>query len=72
MGASAALDCAVEEIIERHSHAIVIGRVRHVLTVPGNSGLAYWDGHYGVVDTSRDAATLATTPAPTARALWEI
>lgn len=29
-GALAALECKVEEIIERHSHAIVIGSVRRV------------------------------------------
>ncbi len=27
VGALAAIDCAVEEAIERHSHAIIIGRV---------------------------------------------
>lgn len=30
--ALAAFDCAIEEIIERHSHAIVIGRVEAVRT----------------------------------------
>src|ERR1700744_1197338 len=31
VGAAAALDCEVEHLIEHHSHAVVIGRVRHVL-----------------------------------------
>jgi flavin reductase (DIM6/NTAB) family NADH-FMN oxidoreductase RutF len=31
VGALAAIDCEVEEVIERHSHAIVIGRVRDLI-----------------------------------------
>lgn len=44
--ALAVLDCEVEEIIERHSHGIVIGRVRHVFFSENDSGLAYWQGEY--------------------------
>lgn len=73
VGALAAIDCAVEETIERHSHAIVIGRV---LDIPdaqlriGASGhtaaLAYWQGRYVAVDQDEDAARLAEVSVPLA------
>lgn len=44
-GALAAVDCEVEEIIERHSHAIVIGRVVAVQVGQGEP-LLYWQGDY--------------------------
>ncbi|MFP5078378.1 flavin reductase family protein [Rhizobium sp. YIM 134829] len=43
--AVAAIDCEVEEAIERHSHVLVIGRVVGVRTGEGVS-LAYVDGAY--------------------------
>lgn len=43
--ALAALDCEVEEIIERHSHAIILGRVVGV-SVGGGSPLIYSHGQY--------------------------
>jgi len=46
VGALAAVDCEVEEAIERHSHAIVLGRVRAV-TVGAGSSLVYAAGRYG-------------------------
>lgn len=45
-GALAAIDCEVEEIIERHSHAIIIGRVLEVIVGEGQS-LVYNNGRYG-------------------------
>ena len=49
-GAPAALDCEVEDIIERHSHLIVIGRVVDALT-PGRGGaLLYRNGAYERLD----------------------
>ncbi|WP_119271811.1 flavin reductase family protein [Taklimakanibacter deserti] len=45
-GAIAAIDCAVEEFIERHSHAIVIGEVKAV-RVNGGEPLVYGHGRYG-------------------------
>jgi alkylation response protein AidB-like acyl-CoA dehydrogenase len=45
-GAVASIDCAVEEIIERHSHAIVIGEVKAV-RVNGGEPLVYGHGRYG-------------------------
>nr|WP_234706713.1 flavin reductase family protein [Ensifer aridi] len=43
--AAAAIDCVFEEAIERHSHAIVLGRVVGICTGNGGS-LVYHDGRY--------------------------
>jgi flavin reductase (DIM6/NTAB) family NADH-FMN oxidoreductase RutF len=59
VGALASLDCEVEEIIERHSHGIVIGRVVHVEVAPQAAALAYWHGDYLPVDRDDDMARLA-------------
>src|SRR5258708_15216206 len=42
VGALAAIDCEVEEIVERHSHAIVIGRVLDVKVATRTAALASW------------------------------
>ena len=49
-GAPAALDCEVEDIIERHSHLIVIGRVVDALTPGKGGGLVYRKGDYERLD----------------------
>src|SRR6516165_619764 len=54
VGALAAFDCEVEDIIERHSHAIVIGRVLHVEAASPAAALAYWQGDYLTVDRDQD------------------
>lgn len=41
-----AFDCAVEELIERHSHGIVIGRVRGITPVREAEALIYLRGRY--------------------------
>ena len=46
--ALSAIDCEVEEIIERHSHAIILGRAVAVLSGDGES-LIYHNGGYGRV-----------------------
>jgi flavin reductase (DIM6/NTAB) family NADH-FMN oxidoreductase RutF len=46
--ALAAIDCEVEEIIERHSHAIILGRAVAVVSGYGQS-LIYNNGKYGIV-----------------------
>lgn len=46
--ALAAIDCEVEEIIERHSHAIIIGRVAGII-VRGGSPLIYSHGQYRIL-----------------------
>jgi flavin reductase (DIM6/NTAB) family NADH-FMN oxidoreductase RutF len=45
-GASAALDCVVDDIVERHSHLIIIGRIVGALTANGGGALVYRDGEY--------------------------
>ncbi|EHS52071.1 flavin reductase domain protein FMN-binding protein [Rhizobium sp. PDO1-076] len=47
--AVAAIDCEVEEAIERHSHVLIIGRVLAVHSSEGVS-LAYVDGGYHRLD----------------------
>jgi flavin reductase (DIM6/NTAB) family NADH-FMN oxidoreductase RutF len=48
--ALAAIDCEVEHVIQRHSHAIVIGRVLELRTSTGKGALAYWNGQYVAID----------------------
>ncbi|GLH79696.1 oxidoreductase [Bradyrhizobium sp. SSBR45G] len=67
VGALASLDCEVEEIIERHSHGIVIGRVLHVDVAPQAAALAYWHGSYVSVDRGDDLARLAALSVPNPR-----
>lgn len=44
--ALAAVDCEVEDFVERHSHALVFGRVRAVATGRGGNALVYGNGRY--------------------------
>src|SRR5271157_1049853 len=44
--APAAFDCLIEEVIERHSHAIVLGAVVSLRDGPVESALAHWRGEY--------------------------
>jgi flavin reductase (DIM6/NTAB) family NADH-FMN oxidoreductase RutF len=44
--ALAAIDCEIEEVLERHSHAIVIGRVLAVHLGEATEALTYWRGDY--------------------------
>jgi flavin reductase (DIM6/NTAB) family NADH-FMN oxidoreductase RutF len=67
-GALAAIDCAVEDILERHSHAIVIGRVLDITNSGHTSALAYWQGRYVAVDQDEDVAKLAEVSLPLAHA----
>jgi flavin reductase (DIM6/NTAB) family NADH-FMN oxidoreductase RutF len=46
LGALAVIDCVLEEVIERHSHAILIGRVKAVAGQGDAGPLIYWDGAY--------------------------
>ncbi len=64
VGALATLDCEVEEILERHSHGIVIGRVVHVEVAPQAAALAYWHGGYVSVDRDDDMVQFATVSVP--------
>jgi flavin reductase (DIM6/NTAB) family NADH-FMN oxidoreductase RutF len=68
VGALAAIDCEVEDIVERHSHAIVIGRVLDIRTSGHTAALAYWQGRYVAVDQDEDAVKLAEVSLPLASA----
>ncbi|MBO0145205.1 flavin reductase [Agrobacterium sp. Ap1] len=45
IGALASIDCEVEEVFERHSHAIIIGRVL-AIQLRGGAPLLYSQGRY--------------------------
>jgi flavin reductase (DIM6/NTAB) family NADH-FMN oxidoreductase RutF len=62
----AALDCRVEEIMERYTHAIVVGRVVEVRRSFRSAALAYWHGQYVAVDQDEDAIRLAEVSLPAA------
>lgn len=64
VGALAAIDCEVEEIVERHSHAILIGRVLDVQFSARTAALAYWQGQYVAIDRDEDAVRLAEVSVP--------
>ena len=68
-GALAAIDCEVEDIVERHSHAIVIGRVLDVAVSARTAALAYWQGRYVAIDQDEDAIKLAEVSVPAPRVL---
>jgi flavin reductase (DIM6/NTAB) family NADH-FMN oxidoreductase RutF len=72
VGALAAIDCEVEEMIERHSHAIVIGRVLDVQVSARSAALAYWNGQYVAIDRDEDAVRLAEVSVPAPRRLRKI
>ena len=48
--ALASLDCRVEEIFERHTHAIVIGAVQAVRVGSERSGLLHWRSRFETLD----------------------
>ena len=45
-GASAAFDCELEEMIDRATHSIVIGRVRAIRENGSAGALVYWNGAF--------------------------
>jgi flavin reductase (DIM6/NTAB) family NADH-FMN oxidoreductase RutF len=66
-GALAAIDCEVEDIIERHSHALVIGRLLDLELSEPAAALAYWQGQYVALDKDEDARKLAEVSVPPPR-----
>lgn len=64
VGALAAVECEVEDIIERHSHGVVIGLVRHLQVSARSAALAYWQGRYVALDQDEDIARLAEVGMP--------
>ena len=71
-GALSAIECEAEDIIERHSHAIVIGRVLDIRASGRTAALAYWQGQYVAIDRDEDAVKLAEVSLPAPRALRKI
>jgi flavin reductase (DIM6/NTAB) family NADH-FMN oxidoreductase RutF len=64
VGALAAADCEVEDIVERHSHAIVLGRVLDIQSSTRTAALTYWQGQYVAIDQDEDAIRLAEASVP--------
>ena len=62
--ALSAIDCEVEDVVERHSHVIVIGRVLDVAVSARTAALAYWQGRYVAIDQDEDAVKLAEVSVP--------
>ncbi len=71
-GALASIDCEVEQIVERHSHGIVIGRVLDTKTSSGKGALGYWQGQYVAIDRDDDAVKLADVSLPSRRTLLSV
>jgi flavin reductase (DIM6/NTAB) family NADH-FMN oxidoreductase RutF len=61
----AALDCVVEEQIDRHASGIVIGRVRRVLARGGAGALLSWRGAYEQVGWTETEISRAIGLSPT-------
>ncbi|MBB3143666.1 flavin reductase (DIM6/NTAB) family NADH-FMN oxidoreductase RutF [Phyllobacterium trifolii] len=51
VNALAVLDCELDDAIERHSHGILIGRVRAVTLRHNAEPLIYWHGAYRQIST---------------------
>jgi flavin reductase (DIM6/NTAB) family NADH-FMN oxidoreductase RutF len=69
VGTLAAIECEAEDIVERHSHAIVIGRVLGIQRSSRTAALAYWQGQYVAIDQNEDAVKLAEVSLPVTPAL---
>jgi flavin reductase (DIM6/NTAB) family NADH-FMN oxidoreductase RutF len=65
-GSLAAAECQVEEIIERHSHGIIVGRLLSMELSHQLSGLVYWNGQYVEIDHDTDWGLLADVSIPLA------
>jgi flavin reductase (DIM6/NTAB) family NADH-FMN oxidoreductase RutF len=64
----ATVECQVEEIIERHSHGIVVGSLLSFDLSRRLSGLVYWNGQYIEIDHDSDLELLAKVSIPLAHA----
>ena len=62
--ALAALDCEIEEALERHSHMIVIGRVRAVRLGEGSDALTYWRGGFHISEAALPHGQSPPIPRP--------
>ena len=64
--ALATVECQAEEIMERHSHAIIIGRLLGMELSHRLSGLVYWNGQYVEINHDTDLDLLAEVSIPLA------
>jgi flavin reductase (DIM6/NTAB) family NADH-FMN oxidoreductase RutF len=62
----ATVECQVEEIIERHSHGLIVGRLLSFDLSHRVSGLVYWNGQYVEIDHDTDLDILAEVSIPLA------
>jgi flavin reductase (DIM6/NTAB) family NADH-FMN oxidoreductase RutF len=62
----ATVECQVEEIMERHSHAIIVGRLLGMELSHRLSGLIYWNGQYVEINHDTDLDLLAEVSIPLA------
>jgi flavin reductase (DIM6/NTAB) family NADH-FMN oxidoreductase RutF len=69
VGALAAIDCEAEDVIERHSHAIVVGRVLDIQASRRTAALSYWQSQYVAIDQDEDAVKLAEVSLPASHRL---
>jgi flavin reductase (DIM6/NTAB) family NADH-FMN oxidoreductase RutF len=51
-GALASVECRVEEILERHSHAIIIAEPLAISTAPARDALFYWRAQYAATHST--------------------
>ncbi|MDR3467874.1 MAG: flavin reductase family protein [Xanthobacteraceae bacterium] len=63
-GSLATIECRVDEIIERYSHAVIIGELLHTSLSPDLSALAYWDGGYVPIARDHDLGRAADVGLP--------
>src|SRR5439155_24524474 len=64
--ALATVECQAEEITERHSHAIIVGRLLSMELSHRLSGLVYWNGQYFEISHDTDLDLLAEVSIPLA------
>lgn len=64
--ALARVECEAEEIIERHSHGIIIGRLLSMELSHRLSGLIYWNGQFVEIEHDTDLDLLAEVSIPLA------
>jgi flavin reductase (DIM6/NTAB) family NADH-FMN oxidoreductase RutF len=62
--ALATVECQAEEIMERHSHAIIVGRLLGMELSHRLSGLVYWNGQYVEINHDTDLDLLAEVSIP--------
>jgi len=62
--ALATFECEAEEIIERHTHAIIVGRATSAAPRPNDGALLYWRGAYDRIGWSAEEVSRVVGAAP--------